>query len=188
VETYAESLKRASDENRLTEIPGIGKAIAEKITELLNTGTLPFYEELKSEFPATLFDLFDLQGLGAKKIAAVYRELGVESIEQLEAACKDGRVAELPGFGKKTAANLIEAIEQRKGQVGQFLLSDATLVAEMIYDDLRQHPEISQLVNKHAQIHIQSEQMKNGIKAQKAAGAQGQLGDPRAQKAGRIAS
>ncbi len=145
VETYAESLKRASDENRLTEIPGIGKAIAEKITELLNTGTLPFYEELKSEFPATLFDLFDLQGLGAKKIAAVYRELGVESIEQLEAACKDGRVAELPGFGKKTAANLIEAIEQRKGQVGQFLLSDATLVAEMIYDDLRQHPEISQV-------------------------------------------
>jgi len=145
VETYAGSIERAARENQLMEIPGIGKAIAEKIAELFQTGRLEFYEELKAEFPATLFELFEIQGLGAKKIAALYEKLGVSSIEQLEAACKEGRVAELPGFGSKTATNICQAIEQRRSQADSFRLGSVAVAAEELYGDLREHPDISQV-------------------------------------------
>ena len=72
VETFAGNIETMAKENRLGEIPGIGTAIAAKISELVTTGKLEFYEKLKAEFPATLFDLFELQGLGPKKIKALY--------------------------------------------------------------------------------------------------------------------
>ena len=145
VETYPGSLEKAVQDGTLTQIPGIGKAIAEKIAELVTTGRLPYYESLKTEFPEGLFALFELQGLGAKKIRALYDKLGITSLETLEAACRDGRVALLPGFGEKTAANLLTAIEQRQSVAGSFLLGDAVGLAQTIYDDLREHPAISQL-------------------------------------------
>ena len=144
VETYSGNLGRAAQEETLTAIPGIGQAIAGKIAELIGTGRLPYYEELKGEFPATLFDLFELQGLGAKKIGAMYKELGIASIEALEAACKDGRVAALAGFGEKTATKLCQAIEQRQSNVGSFLLGDVAAPAEELFSDLREHPDVSQ--------------------------------------------
>src|SRR5580700_1450304 len=101
VESYAGNIEVAAREKRLEEKPGIGDAIAKKITELVETGRLEFYEKLRAEFPATLFDLFELQGVGPKKIKVLYEKLGVKSIADLEAACKDGRVAELEGFGEK---------------------------------------------------------------------------------------
>lgn len=144
IETYSGNLEVAAQEGRLTEIPGIGAAIAEKITTLLATGTLPYYDELKAEFPAGIFDLFELIGLGPKKIRALYEQLGIASLETLEAACKDGRVANLSGFGAKTAANILQAIEQRKSVAGSFLLGSAAVLAEELYDDLRSLPDVSQ--------------------------------------------
>lgn len=145
VETYSGHLEKTVQEGTLSEVPGIGKAIAEKIAELVTTGHLPYYEALKAEFPAGLFALFELQGLGAKKIRALYEKLGVTSLEDLEAACKDGRVEELAGFGAKTATNILASIEQRQSVVGSFLLGDAVELAEEIYGDLREHPDVSQL-------------------------------------------
>jgi len=145
VETYPGNLERASQDATLTEIPGIGKAIAEKITDLCKNGRLEYYEELKNEFPPGLFELFELQGMGAKKIKALHDTLGISSLEQLDAACKDGRVAALPGFGAKTAANICLAIEQRKSQAGSFLLGAVAAMAESIYEDLRDLPEVSQV-------------------------------------------
>jgi DNA polymerase (family 10) len=144
IETYSGNLEAAAREGRLTEIPGIGTAIAEKITTLLATGALPYYDELKAEFPAGIFELFELIGLGPKKIHALYEQLGVASLETLEAACKDGRVANLSGFGAKTAANILQAIEQRKSVAGSFLLGSAAVLAEELYDDLRGLPDVSQ--------------------------------------------
>jgi len=144
IETYSGNLEVAAQEGHLTEIPGIGAAIAEKITTLLSTGTLPYYDELKAEFPAGIFDLFELIGLGPKKIRALYEQLGIASLEALEAACKDGRVANLSGFGAKTAANILQAIEQRKSVAGSFLLGSAAVLAEELYDDLRSLPDVSQ--------------------------------------------
>jgi DNA polymerase (family 10) len=145
IETYPGNLETAAQEGRLTEIPGIGAAIAEKLTLLLQTGRLAYYEELKAEFPAGLFELFELVGLGPKKIRALYDQLGVVSIESLELACKEGRVAPLSGFGAKTAQNILQAIEQRKSVAGSFLLGSAAELAEQLYDDLRGLPEVLQV-------------------------------------------
>jgi len=144
VETYAGNLERAAREGKLTEIPGIGKSVAEKIAELLETGSLPYHEELKARFPSGLFELFELQGLGAKKVRALHEQLGIASLADLQAACTDGRVAALAGFGDKTATNLLQAIEQRQSHSGSFMLGDVAAAAEKIYEDLRAHPDVSQ--------------------------------------------
>jgi DNA polymerase (family 10) len=144
VETYAGSIERMAQEGRLTEIPGIGAAIAAKISELALTGRLAFYEKLRAEFPATLFDLFELQGVGAKKIKALYEQLGVTSVPELEAACKDGRVAGLAGFGDKTALKMLAAIEARGRYAEAHRLGTVAPLAENLLEHLRAHPEVSQ--------------------------------------------
>ncbi|MEI9897406.1 MAG: helix-hairpin-helix domain-containing protein [Chthoniobacter sp.] len=101
VETYPGDLATAAAENRLGDIHGIGRAIADKLTELIVTGQLAYYETLKAEFPPGIFELFDLQGLGPKKIKALWEKLNVTTIAELEKACQDGRVGALAGFGKK---------------------------------------------------------------------------------------
>lgn len=145
VESYAGDFLQKARDNELDGIPGIGSSIAEKIHVLAKTGELPYYNELKAEFPPTLFDLFELQGLGAKKIKALYDKLNVNSLESLEKACADGSVAALPGFGEKTAANICKAMEQRKKHAGNFRLGDVAHDAEQIADDLREHPDVIQV-------------------------------------------
>ena len=145
LETYAGDFMKMAREGQLKEIPGIGDAISEKITLLVTTGELPYYNELKAEFPPGLFELFELQGLGAKKIKALYDKLGVNSIKSLEKACKDGSAAALPGFGEKTAANILKAIDQRKQHAGDFRLGDVAHDAEKLEDDLREHPDVIQV-------------------------------------------
>src|ERR1700757_4876491 len=76
------------DEEALRKMPGIGKAIAEKVKELATSGELKFLDELKAEFPPGILDLFSIPGLGAKKIKALYEKLHVSSIEELRAACQ----------------------------------------------------------------------------------------------------
>src|SRR4051812_45066820 len=120
LETFTGNFHQYVAEGRLPEIAGIGKAIAEKVAELVNTGELKYLTELKGEFPPTLFELFDLQGLGPKKIRAVWEKLGVTSIRELETACQDGRVAGLQGFGAKTAANICKAIQDKQKHAGEF--------------------------------------------------------------------
>ena len=145
IETYSGHFETLAREGRLREISGIGQAIADKIGELMSTGKLAYYEELKAEFPAGIFELFELMGLGPKKIRALYDQLGIASLEALEAACKDGRVAGLAGFGEKTASNILKSIEQRQSVAGTFLLAEASVPAELLYNDLRQHPDVDQL-------------------------------------------
>jgi DNA polymerase (family 10) len=134
LETHAGDLPTEVEE--LEAIPGIGKAIAEKIVELQSTGKLRFFEELKEEFPPDLLELFELQGLGGKRIKALYAELGIHSISKLERACRDGSLAALAGFGAKSAENILAAIEQRRKSAGQFLLWDAAELAQVLLDHL----------------------------------------------------
>lgn len=114
VRNHEEDIVVLAMEDRLQGIKGIGEALAAKLHELAATGRLAFHEELRAEFPAGLFELFDLQGLGPKKVKAVHEKLGVGSVAELRAACEDGRVAELAGFGAKTQAKILEAIALRK--------------------------------------------------------------------------
>ena len=100
----------ASEEKRLGEIKGIGDALQQKITELVTTGRLKYYEDLKASIPPGLVAMLELQGLGPKKVKKLHEELDIDSIETLEAACQAGKVAELAGFGEKTQTKILEAI------------------------------------------------------------------------------
>lgn len=142
LETLGDDLPKMIAENRLREVEGIGKAIAEKISTLVETGRLEYYEDLRDAFPPEISSLFELQGLGAKKIKALYETLGISSMTKLERACKDGRIALLPGFGPKSAENILKAIAQHRRTSGQFRLGDVMALAEGLLDDLRNHPSV----------------------------------------------
>jgi DNA polymerase (family X) len=141
LETWGGNISDLRDEETLEKIPGIGKAIAAKIKELVETGSLRFFEDLRSEFPAEILELFSLPGLGAKKIKALYEQLAVSSIAQLQVACELGRVAELPGFGKTTQEKLCRAIAERTRHAGSFQLGSIAAEAETLQEDLRAHPD-----------------------------------------------
>jgi DNA polymerase (family 10) len=131
--------------NELTGIKGIGEALRDKLHELASTGKLGFYEKLRAEFPPGLFDLFDLQGLGPKKVKALYEALAITSIADLKTACEAGKVAELPGFGAKTQTKILEAIALRETFADTFLLGSITPLVEEIASLLRLHPEVSRV-------------------------------------------
>jgi len=97
-------------EGKLLEIPGVGKAIAEKIDELLSTGTLRFLEKIKAEIPPSLAELLPVPSLGPKKIAMIWKTLGITSLAELEAAAKEGKLRDLPGMGAKSETAILEGI------------------------------------------------------------------------------
>ena len=142
IESLSEPLEQLVAEERLGELKGIGAALQQKITELVTTGRLPYYEELKASVPPGLIEMLSVGGLGPKKVKAVYEKLGVTSVEELEAACQAGKVAELPGFGAKSQAKILEGIEFRRRYAERHLLSEALAVAEPIAEDLRAHPAV----------------------------------------------
>ena len=142
LDTLAEPLEKLIGENRLGELKGIGEALQKKIIELVTTGKLPYYDELKASVPAGLFSLLQIPGLGPKKVKALYDKLQISSIEQLEAACKDCKVAALDGFGEKTQSNILEGIQFRRNYAARHLLCDAVVAAEPILESLRVHPDV----------------------------------------------
>ena len=142
LDNLAEPLDVLIKEERLGEIKGIGEALEQKITELFKTGKLKYYEELKASIPSGMVEMLDIPGIGPKKIKTLHDKLGIENIEQLEAACKSGKIAELDGFGEKTATNILEGIQRRRTYASKHLLSDAFLVAEPLLEALRQHPAV----------------------------------------------
>ncbi len=132
-------------EDKLKGVPGIGEALREKIGTLVTTGKLPYYEELVAQFPPNLFELFDVPGLGPKKIKALYEKLNVASLADLEKACKEDKVAGLDGFGAKTQEKLLHALATLKQGAGRHLASVAARAAAALLDDLRAHPDAIRL-------------------------------------------
>jgi DNA polymerase (family X) len=139
IETFGANVTNFQDEEAVAKIPGIGKSIALKIKELAETGSLKYFQELSAEFPSGILELFSLPGLGAKKIKALHDKLGVSSIEQLQKACEDGRVAELPGFGETTQQRICDAIERRASHAGSFQFGQVATEAEALRTDLAAH-------------------------------------------------
>jgi DNA polymerase (family 10) len=98
-------------EGRLTDIPGIGATLAEKIEEILTTGKLEFYDRLAAEIPPTLTQLLRVDGLGPKRVKAIYDTLGITTLEELQQAAQKGELRKLPGMGATSEAKLLKAIE-----------------------------------------------------------------------------
>jgi DNA polymerase (family 10) len=129
-------------DGQLQSVKGIGEALAAKIDELHSTGRLEFLDKLKASIEPGLVDMLKIPGLGPKKIAALGRELKVTSIAQLEAACKDGRVAALAGFGEKTQEKILTGIHNREAYALRHLWWDANETAAPILAGLRGLPQV----------------------------------------------
>jgi len=142
LEGLSEPLDKIIADERLGEVKGIGESMQKKICELVTTGKLNYYEELKAATPPGLVLMLDIPGLGPKKIKAMHDELGIETVEQLEQACKDGKVAKLKGFGEKTQKNICDGIERRRSYSSRHLISDALKLAEPLLEALRTHPDV----------------------------------------------
>jgi DNA polymerase (family 10) len=142
LDTLGESLEQLVSENRLGEVKGIGAALQDKFSQLVTTGKLPYYDELKASLPPGLFAMLQVPGLGPKKVKALYEKLKIATIEQLEKACREGQVAGLDGFGEKTQSKIIEGIQFRSQYASRHHLSKALNAAEPLLQRLREHQDV----------------------------------------------
>lgn len=110
---------------RLREIKGIGEAIAARVTEYALTGEIPYFEELKRELPESLLELTQVPNLGPKKIKVLFDALHITNVGELEYACRENRLVNLPGFGAKTQEKILKGIEFIKKHKGEHLFGDA---------------------------------------------------------------
>jgi DNA polymerase (family 10) len=124
------SLEEVVQRGELRRIKGIGEALSKKISELVTTGSLPYYEELKASVPAGLREMVRIPHLGPKKVKALYEKLGITTTGELEYACHENRLNDLPGFGAKTQENILQGIEVLKRYQGRFLYGDVVSLAE----------------------------------------------------------
>jgi DNA polymerase (family 10) len=138
-------LVQVMEEGRLREIPGIGEAIARKITELLTTGRLEAYEKLRSEFPEGINELLAIQGIGPRTAVRLYKELGISTVDDLEKAIQDGQVAALYRLGEKTAENILRHIQTLRRKDERVPLGRALPVAEEIMSELSRVPGVHNL-------------------------------------------
>ena len=121
------------------DLPGIGKDIAAKIGELADTGAIRYHQELLQEFPPTILDLLNLQGVGPKTVARLYGDLGIRTLEELEQAARDGRVRDMKGMGAKKEALILKALEEQRRFVGRRLTAEAHDTAAGLVAALREH-------------------------------------------------
>lgn len=140
--SYDGDIVQMARDGELEGIKGIGKALQDKLHELATTGKLEFHENLRGNYPDTFFELFEIDGLGPKKVAAVYKKLGIDSIASLRTACEAGELATLPGFAKKTEQKILEAIARREQFADRFRIDTAAHAAEIILERLREHPDV----------------------------------------------
>ncbi|HEX9014031.1 MAG TPA: helix-hairpin-helix domain-containing protein, partial [Anaerolineaceae bacterium] len=126
----------------LQTIPGVGKAIAEKIDELLKTGHLQFMEHLAEEIPLSLVELLRVPDLGPKKAALVWRQAGVTNLQELEEAARNGKLRELPGIGEKSEARILAGIETLARRSNRFPLGKALPLGEKLLDWLTSQPSV----------------------------------------------
>ncbi|MGI8604716.1 MAG: DNA polymerase/3'-5' exonuclease PolX [Verrucomicrobiales bacterium] len=129
--------------NEMEGIQGLGAALRGKLHELATTGRLQFFEDLKVEFPETIFELFRVPGVGAKRIAVLHSELGVGSLADLKKACESGTVAALAGFGEKMVGKILEALAYLETAATSFRAAEVAGSVGEILGFLRTHKKVS---------------------------------------------
>lgn len=130
------------EEGKLEDIPGVGKAIAAKIDELLQTGKLEFLEKVKKEIPESLAGLMEVPDLGPKKIKLFYDEIGIQTLEELKAAAEGGKLRDLAGMGAKSEAKILAGIESLSRRTGRLSLEDTWPLAQELLELLRGLPGV----------------------------------------------
>lgn len=143
IETHPEQLADLHRQGRLREVRGVGESLGRKIEAIINTGTCPQLEELRREIPSSILSLMRVPGVGPKTAALVWRELGVASLEDLERAARDGRLAALRGLGPKRAEIVLSGIESVRSWGGRTPIAHAKPLAEVIVRELRAYPGVT---------------------------------------------
>ncbi|HEY3216179.1 MAG TPA: DNA polymerase/3'-5' exonuclease PolX [Candidatus Eisenbacteria bacterium] len=143
VESQAEPMAALGQEpGRLEELPGIGKDLAQKIRDVVATGTTALYEEMKAKVPEEIVALTELQGLGPKRVKTLMEKLRVKNRQDLEAAARAGKLRELPGFGEVLEKNVLKALSVTREFTGRMLLADAWAVAHALAQHVRATPGV----------------------------------------------
>jgi DNA polymerase (family 10) len=137
-----EDLYKQGGLKALKAIPGVGESMAHKIEEYLTTGRIEYYEEFKKKMPINLDEIVGVEGVGPKKARVLFEQLGIKTLEELEAAAKAHKIAPLFGFGEKTEQNILQAIEFLKGSKGRFLLGEILPIAHQVLTQLQRLPEV----------------------------------------------
>jgi len=145
IEALTGDIEELARKGRLEKLPGIGKDLAGKIKEILSTGTLSLYEELKKEIPQSLLLLLEVPSLGPKKVKLLYEKLGVDSLEKLEEVCKSHKVSRLPGFGPKTEQNILKGLKLLKEKRGRRPLGEVLPLAEEIIKLLKEKSPVERI-------------------------------------------
>jgi len=142
IDELGEDVADVAARSELTKIPGIGKGTAEKIQQYLAEGRITVHQELRSKLPEGLLTLLTIPGLGPKKVAALYKQLKVTTIEQLRSAIAAGQVEKLPGFGAKSVENILEGIGFLASSAGRTPLGIAWEIAENLVRDVAAFPGV----------------------------------------------
>ncbi len=145
IEALTKDIEELAKEGKLEKLPGIGADLASKIKEILRTGTLSLYEELKKEIPPQLLTFLEIPGLGPKKVKAIYEKYGITTIEELEKACLQHKIARLPGFGFKTEENILRGIKLFKEKTGRRPLGEVLPLAEEIVRLIKEKAPIDKI-------------------------------------------
>ncbi len=125
-------LTQALEEIEAGKVKGFGKGLREYVAEIVSTGSLELIDELLAQLPDGLPDLLRIPGLGGKKVRALWKELGITSLDELEAACRSGRIVELKGFAAKTADNILQGIEQIRSYNSKLRIDSATSLGDRL--------------------------------------------------------
>jgi len=131
--------------DNLTRLPGIGSDLAGKISEIVTTGHCSLLDRLRRELPPAVTELLKIPGLGPKRVKALYHDLDVQTVEQLQRAAQDGRIRALHGFGEKTEQNILQAVQAHASQGRRFKLATAAQYAEALRDFLQAIPGVLQV-------------------------------------------
>lgn len=145
IETLNDDITTLVHENRLREIPGIGDALAKKITEYVQTGKLKYLEDLKKDTPEGLIELMRIPGLGPRKVAAIHTTLGITTIQDLKTAALEGKLRDLKGFGETTELNILRGIDLREKTKGRALLATAYTAGTAALDYMNTCPDITRI-------------------------------------------
>lgn len=146
LESLSEDIEEIYKKGKLQEIPGVGEALAKKITEYIETGRIHKYDELKKTLPKGITKLMEIQGLGPKKVKTLYKKLGIKSVKDLERAAKQHKISKLPLFKEKSEENILKGLELYKHGEGRTLLFFILPIAEGIVNQLKSLKEVDEAI------------------------------------------
>ncbi|UCD92684.1 MAG: DNA polymerase III, partial [Methanobacteriota archaeon] len=145
IEDLQEDLANIKKRGKLTDIQGIGKNLAVKIDEYLESGEIGLHKRLRSEVPQGLLEIIAVPGVGPKTAGYLYKERGISSLEALEKAARERRLRQMKGFGQKTEENVLKGIEMLKRMKGRILLGEALPIAEEVIEEIKSKCKVERI-------------------------------------------